>query len=925
VTMPLLTTKLYIPPIRPRERVVPRPRLIEKLNEGPRSGRKLTLISAPAGFGKTTLVSEWVAGCDRPAAWLSLDEGDNDPTRFLAYLVAALQTIAANIGEGVLDVLHASQPQPPPTESILTALINEITTISDNFVLVLDDYHVIDAIPVDDAITFTLKHLPPQMHLVIATREDPQLPLARLRVRGQLTELRAADLRFTSSEAADFLNQVMGLNLSAEDVAALETRTEGWIAGLQMAALSMQGREDTASFIQAFTGSHRFVMDYLVEEVLQQQPERVRSFLLQTSILDRLSGPLCDAVRFGSAKSPSSSGGNAVTGQEDGRGMLEALERGNLFVVPLDDKRQWYRYHHLFADVLQTHLMEEQPNQVLALHRRASEWYERNGLPADAIRHALAAEDFERAAGLVELAWPAMDGSYQSATWLGWVKALPDELVRARPVLSVGYAWALLYGGELEAGEARLRDAERWLDTTADMSERPEALSAEIVVVDEEQFRSLPVSIATARAYHAQALGNVSETMKYAQQALDLLPEGDFRRIVAATYLGLAYWSSGDLEAAYQALADGMAGMQMAGNIPDAIGLTICLVDIRVAQGRLHEAISIYEQSLQLASEQGVPVVRGTTDLYLGLSMLLHELDDLEAATQHLLKSKELGKQAAFPFWQYRWCLALARIKETQGDLGGALDLLHEAERLYFRNLFPNNRPISALKTRVWIRQGRLDKAVDWVYEQGLSVNDDLNYLREFEHVTLARVLIATYKSDRVERSILEAMGLLERLLKAAEEGGRTGSVIEILVLQALAHQTQGDTPRALDSLERALTLAEPEGYVRIFVDEGPPMAALLREAAKHGTAPNYVSQLWAAFWKAKGTTPVTQLLIEPLSERELTVLRLLRTELNGPEIARELVVSLNTMRTHTKNIYRKLGVNNRQAAVRRTEELGLL
>jgi len=617
-------------------------------------------------------------------------------------------------------------------------------------------------------------------------------------------------------------------------------------------------------------------------------------------------------MRFGGATSP--------TGQKDGRAILEALERGNLFVVPLDDKRQWYRYHHLFADVLRAHLMEEQPDRVPTLHRRASEWYEDNGSPADAIRHALAAEDFERAAGLVELAWPAMDESYQSATWLGWVKALPDELVRARPVLSVGYACALLYGGELEAGEARLRDAERWLDAAADMSERPEALSAEMVVVDEEQFRSLPVSIATARAYHAQALGDVSETKKYAQQVLDLLPEGDFRRIGAATYLGLAYWASGDLEAAYQALAGSMSGMQVAGHIPAALGLTICMADIRLAQGRLHEAIGIYEQSLQLASEQGLPVVRGTTDLHLGLSMLHHELGDLKAAKQHLLKSKELGEQAAFPFWQYSWCLALARIEETQGDLDGALDLLHEAERLYFRNLFPNNRPISALKTRVWIRQGRLDKAVDWVYEQGLSVNDDLNYLREFEHVTLARVLIATYKSDRVERSMLEAMGLLERLLKAAEEGGRTASVIEILVLQALAHQTLGDIPRALAPLERALTLAEPEGYARIFVDEGPPMATLLREAAKHGTAPNYVSQLWAAFWKAE-----TQLLIEPLSERELTVLRLLRTELNGPEIARELVVSLNTMRTHTKNIYRKLGVNNRQAAVRRAEELGLL
>ena len=449
MSTPILATKLYIPRLRPN--VVSRPRLIERLNEG--LHRNLILISAPAGFGKTTLVSEWVAGCDRPVAWLSLDEGDNDPTRFLTYLVAALQTIAPNIGVGVLGALQS--PQPPPTEAILTALLNEITAIPDNFVLVLDDYHVLDAKPIDHALTFLSSICHHSMHLVIATREDPQLPLARLRARGQLTELRAADLRFTASEAAEFLNQVMGLGLSAADIAALEDRTEGWIAGLQLAALSLQGRQDVPGFIRAFAGDHRYIVDYLVEEVLQRQPEPVRSFLLQTSILDRLHGPLCDAV----------------TGQEEGNARLEALERGNFFVVPLDDKRHWYRYHHLFAEVLSAHLMAEQPDQVATLHRRASEWYEQNGLAADAIRHALAAEDFERAADLIELAVPAMRRSRQEATVLGWLKALPDELVHCRPVLSVGYAWALLAVGELEAVEARLRDAERWLDTTADTSE----------------------------------------------------------------------------------------------------------------------------------------------------------------------------------------------------------------------------------------------------------------------------------------------------------------------------------------------------------------------------------------------------------------------------------------------------------------------
>src|ERR1700730_16516087 len=475
----ILATKLYLPRLRPN--VVSRPRLLERLNEG--LHRNLTLIAAPAGFGKTTLVSAWVEGIERPTAWLSLDEGENDPTRFLAYLVTALQTIAATLGEGVLGVLQSSQP--PPPEAILTALLNEITTLPDQFVLVLDDYHVIDAKPVDLALTYLVEHLPPQMHLVIATREDPLLPLARLRARGELTELRAADLRFTPSEAAEFLNSVMGLNLSPGNIAALEDRTEGWMAGLQLAALSMRGREDIPEFIRAFTGDHRYILDYLVEEVLTRQPEPVRSFLLQTAILDRLSGSLCDAV----------------TGLEEGNARLGALERGNFFVVPLDDQRHWYRYHHLFAEVLSAHLRAEQPDQVSILHRRASEWYEQHGSPVDAIRHALEAVDFERAAGLIELAVPAMRQSRQEAMALGWLKALPDELVRARPVLSLHYAGMLLLNGQLEGIEPPLREVEGWLDTTADRSG--------MVVVDEEEFRRLPGGIALYRAAIAQARGDV--------------------------------------------------------------------------------------------------------------------------------------------------------------------------------------------------------------------------------------------------------------------------------------------------------------------------------------------------------------------------------------------------------------------------------
>jgi LuxR family transcriptional regulator, maltose regulon positive regulatory protein len=918
MSTPILTTKLYIPP--PRPSVVLRPRLSERLNEG--LHRKLTLVSAPAGFGKTTLISAWIALCDRQVAWLSLDEGDSDPTRFVTYLVAALQTIAPTIGEGLLSVLQS--PQPPPAESIVTALLNDITTFPGHFVLVLDDYHVLDAQPVDQALTFLLDHLPPQMHLVITTREDPQLPLPRLRARDQVTELRAADLRFTPTEAAAFLTEVMGLSLPASDIAALENRTEGWIAGLQLAALSMRGREDISGFIRTFAGDNRYIVDYLVEEVLQRQPEGVRNFLLQTAILDRLHGPLCDAV----------------TGQEGGSARLEALHRGNFFVVPLDDRRHWYRYHHLFADVLRAHLRTEQPDLAPLLHRRASAWYEQHGSAADAIRHALAAEDFARAANLVELVWTAIRRSRQDATLLGWLKALPDEVLQVRPVLSAAYAHVLLSSGVFEGVEERLRDAEQWLDTTADRRARPGTPPVEMVVVDDEAFRRLPGTIAIARAGMALAGGDVPATVTYARQALDLAPEDDhLTRGGAAGFLGLAFWTSGDLEAAHRTYAEGMASLQKAGNIADAINGAITLAAIRIAQGRLREAMRTYERALQLANSQSAPLLRGTADIYVGMSDLERERNDLQAATQYLLRSRELGEHTGFPQNRYRWRVAMARIREAEGDVDGALDLFDEAERLYMSDFSPNVRPIAALKTRVWLAQGQLGEALDWAREQGLSAHDELSYLHEFEHITLARVLLAQYKSNRAENSILDAKGLLQRLLQAAEAGERTGSIIEILILQALAHQMQGDIPSALMPLSRALRLAEPEGYIRMFVDQGPAMTHLLSAAAAQGMMPGYVEMLLAAFperleakalrlgdaAQAASLKPRAPDLVEPLSQRELDVLRLLGTDLSGPDIARELMVSLNTLRTHTKNIYDKLGVNNRRAAVHRAEELKLL
>ncbi len=945
----VLQTKLYIPHAHLAD-LVPRPRLMERLNEG----LPVTLVSAPAGFGKTTLVSSWInqkaEGARRKdesgeplhpsaliphpfrVAWLSLDEGDNDPTRFLTYLITAVQTIAPAIGPSVLAMLHS--PQPPPPESILTVLLNEITTVPDNFVLVLDDYHVIEARAVDNALTFLLEHLPPQLHLVIATREDPPLPLARLRVRGQLTELRAADLRFTPGEAATFLNEVMGLSLSAEEVIALESRTEGWIAGLQLAALSMRGRTDVAGFIKAFAGDNRYIVDYLVEEVLQRQPEPVRSFLLQTSVLDRLSGSLCDAV-VGDWRLKIES--KFPISNPQSQAILEQLERANLFVVPLDDKRQWYRYHHLFADVLRAHLRAEQPDQVPALHRRASEWDEQKGLAAEAIRHALAAEDFERAAYLVERAVPEMRRSRQEATLLGWFQALPDELFRCRPVLSVHYAGTLLQSGRLEGVEARLRDAERWLDPMADVAER--------VVGDEAEIRSLPGWIAIYHAGMALVQGDVAGAVTYARRALALVPEADFfGRGAAAALLGLTSWASGELETAYQTYAEGMARVQRAGYLSDAIGGAIALADIRITQGRLREAMRTYERALHLATEQGEPAMRGTADMYVGMSELLREYNDLHTATQHLLKSKEQGDHTGFPQNPYRWRVAMARIREAQGDLDGALNLLHEAERLYVSDFYPNVRPIAARKTRVWLAQGRVGEALGWAREQGLSAQDDLSYLREFEHITLARVLLARYKRDRTDSSIREAIGLLERLLQAAEEGGRTGSAIEILVGQALAYQMQGDIPAALVPLERALRLAEPEGYVRIFVDEGRSVAEVLgRMKDEGGRMKEYIHKLLLAFEEQESgkmtdqdaieTKPSSlhpsslslQPLVDSLSQRELDVLRLFKTELSGPEIAAELVIGLSTLRTHTKSIYSKLNVNNRRAAVNRAEELGLI
>ncbi len=904
---PLLDTKLYVP--RSRRELVARPRLSERLSRGSES--KLTLISAPAGFGKTMLLAEWLAGAPAgrsSVAWLSLDQADNQPMTFWSYLVGALQVVAPGVGEAALAFLRA--PQPAPIETFLAMLLNELGELPSDVVLVLDDYHAIDAPDIHRGMAFVLDHLPPQLHLVIATRSDPALPLARLRARGELAEVRAADLRFTPDEAARYLNGVMGLGLTGPDVAALEGRTEGWIAALQLAALSIQGRDDVAGFIAGFAGDDRYIVDYLVEEVLRRQPEDVRSFLLQTSILGRMSGPLCDAL----------------TGRDGGKAMLDVLDRGNLFLVPLDDRRRWYRYHHLFADVLRAHLLDEQPDVVAVLQRRASIWFEDNGDPPEAVRHALAAAEYARAADLIERAGPALRSTRQEALLLTWLQALPEEVIAFRPVLSVDYAGALLSLGQLEGAEARLQDAERWLDTTADGQPRPAAELAGRIVVDVDDFRRLPSAIANFRAAQALATGDVAGTIRHAQRGLELAgPDDPLTRGSAAGLLALASWSMGDLAGAHRSWTECSANLQRAGHIADVTGPAMAMADIRVTQGRLRDALRTYERALQILAEPGQAVLRGAADMHVGMAVLLTERDEIAAARAELERSKTLGEHLGLAQNPFRWHAAMAQIRIAEGDLGGALGPLDEADRLYVGDYFPNVRPVGALRARLLVVLGRSAEAGAWARERDLAVDDELTYLREYEHITLARILLSRADDGRDVDSTRQAVKLLERLLQAALDGERTGSAIEILILQALALRAGGDVPAALVPLERALSLAEPEGYIRTFVNEGAPLAALLQALGKGGVAPAYIRQLLTAFGPREQRRPLGLALIDPLSERELDVLRLLATDLNGPDIARELVVSLHTVRSHTKSIFAKLGVNNRRAAVSRAASLDLL
>src|SRR6266511_1222351 len=888
MSAPILATKLYIPP--PRPKLIPRLHLINQLNDG--LSRKLTLISAPAGFGKTMLVSEWVASYERPVAWLSLDEGDNDLPRFLTYLIAALQTISANIGVGILKAIHASQPQPPSAVSILTALLNEITTLQEHFIVVLDDYHVIDAKPVDDALTFLLEHQPPQMHLIIVTREDPQLPLARLRVRNQLTELRAADLRFKLSEAANFLNQMMGLSLSTDDIAALEARTEGWIAGLQLAAISMQGHQDATSFIKSFTGTHHFVLDYLLEEVLRQQSEGVQTFLLRTSILDRLCGPLCDAVLLDSS----------VSGQET----LEYLERANLFIVPLDNERRWYRYHHLFADLLRQRLLQSSASameDVTQLHIRASQWYEDNGFELEAFHHATAANDVERAERLIEGAGVPLHFRGVGAPVLNWLKSLPRATLNARPSLWVTYASALMMTGQHTTVEQTLQAAETALAATfASGGTEPDNRTTDLVG-----------RIASMRATLAVIQHDVETIITQSQRALEYLHPDNLPLRTATTYtIGYAYQLQGDRAAASQIYSGVLSSSKAFGDSIYTTAATLSLGQIQEAENQLSLATRTYRRVLQLAGDPPQPIA---CEAYLGLARITYEWNDLDTAQQYGQQCLQLTRQMESVDTFASYGVFLARLKLAQRDAAGAAAILAEAEAFVRQHNFVHQMPaVAASQVLTLLQQGNLTAAAHLAQSHNHPISQ-------------ARVHLAQGDPSA-------ALAALQPLRQQVDAKGWQDERLKIMILQAVAFYALGEKEEAVKLLGEALALAEPGGFIRIFVDEGAPMAQLLSEAAAHGMMPDYISKLLAVFEaEQKGSTgespqlalASSQRLIEPLSERELEVLRLLRTELNGPEIARELLVSLTTLRTHTKNIYNKLGVNNRRAAIRRAEELDLL
>jgi LuxR family maltose regulon positive regulatory protein len=895
----LLKTKLYIP--RPRANLVRRLRLTERLKHG--VDRKLTLIAAPAGFGKTTLLSEWIPHSPRCVTWFALDQGDNDPLQFWKYFIAALQTLSPGIGENALALLKS--PQLPDIKTVLTSLINSIADFPDVFAQVLDDYHWIANPTIDQALIFLIDHQPPNMHLVISSRIDPGLRLERLRVRGELNELRIADLRFTFEETAEFLKQVMTLDLSPGQITALEQRTEGWIAGLQIAALSMQGHDDIQEFVRVFSGSHRHVLGYLIEEVISQRPKGTLNFLLQTSILDRLCGPLC----------------NAVTGDSDGQVKLEMLELANLFVTPLDDEGVWYRYHHLFAEVLQLQLQQTQRDQVPKLHRRAGNWYARQGMIAEAVRHAMLGADYEEAARWIESVAGNMLRQGASASLTVWLDAMPEETIRAHPRLCLTRGWIYFMGSAFN-----LESAAEWAQLALRVAEANGSLDS-----------GLTGEVTALQAMIAATRGEVARSLELSRQALDDLPLDSPWRSAIVFCLGTAYYLSGEMVAAAPVLEEALQLSQAASEHYVQLAAASFLGEIRVFQGDLDHAMEMYEQVLAWA-DPNLPQ-KGGIMAYGGLAYIQSERDQLDAALGYVqsgIKQLDQVGGAWSAFVLYR---VLARVCYAQGKWTDAFEALDRAYQIGERaQISLVMTQAAALRACLHLALGDLASAENWAKNNGLNPDDaDASHpgWREVEYLALARVLNAQGRRS-------EALSLLERLMQSAEAEERTGSAIEILTLKSLVIQGLGNTALALECLERALTLAEPEGYVRTFVDEGEPIRlfikdlrlAITKRSSDNSRLLAYIDGLLSAFAGASHDStpdlisdqrPNISDLVDPLSNRELEVLRLIDAGLKNQEIAVRLVIAISTVKTHINNIYGKFGVHSRTQAVAIARELGLL
>jgi LuxR family maltose regulon positive regulatory protein len=900
--MPVLATKLHVP--EPRADLVVRPRLRDRLFSAEHDATRLVLVSAPAGFGKTTVLSQWFARSDAKIAWVSLDGDDNDVRRFLRHVVAALQTTNADLGQDAQGVLDGAGEL--PADTVLTGVINDLDTLAEPTVVALDDYHEITAPAVHEAVAYLLDHLPRHVRLAMTTRADPPLPLARLRSNGGLLELRAADLRFTVDEAGALLNDVMGLTLADGDVRTLDQRTEGWAAGLQLAALSIRGRDDASAFVGAFAGSHRFVLDYLVEEVLNRQPEDVRGFLLETAVLREMTAPLCEAV----------------TGKAGARAILETLERENVFVVPLDDDRTWYRYHHLFADALRVRLQASHPGRVAELHDAASGWLAANGLLADAVRHAIAGGNSEQVAHLVELGLADLRRNRQDATIREWLAALPDDVVRRSPLLATTAGWSRLAAGDVEGVESWLSAAEEALAAeAASAGAVPDAL-ADAARARDADVRGLPSMIEVYRASVAQARGDVDGTVRHARHALDRAgPDDHFPRGAAAGFLGLAAWAAGDLRSAVDTFGEAVASLRAAGMVADELGATVVLANMWLARGSPADARRLYERALAAAEGHPGPVLSTAGDLHVGSADVLREQGDLEDAARHLDVARELGDRASLPENRHRWYTAMAGLLRAQGDLDGAIAMLDRAEPLFRPGYFPDVRPIAAMRARLWVAAGRIADARAWARARGVTPSEPPAYLTEYDQLTLARLLV----HDGAERAA-EALAIADRILQAAAAVGRDGSVVEARLLKAMAHHKLGEVPAAMADLSSAVAAAVPAGFRQLFLDEGPAVADLLGRIAH--TGPRDVRPLAEQLLSAAHrpvTPPRVPVLDQRLSERELEVVRLLATDLTGPEIARAMFVSVNTLRTHTKHIFTKLDVKTRRAAVTRVAELGLL